>query len=84
MFICSPHAPCLPRVPFPAHARSSANDTVLEAVKQAEELELLRVQLDAARKEAEAQRKRAAAIEVRGCAKRAWEGGLGWRGAGRQ
>jgi hypothetical protein len=42
-----------------------SNDLQLECVKLGEEVELLRVQLDAARKEAEAQRKRAAAIEVR-------------------
>jgi hypothetical protein len=41
-----------------------SNDLQLECVKLGEEVELLRVQLDAARKEAEAQRKRAAAIEV--------------------
>ncbi len=61
-----------------------------------EEVDLLRVQLDAARKDAEAQRKRAAAIEVRGrcCCERSLllpgrEGmhvravqAMGWEGGG--
>ncbi|KAL6746535.1 hypothetical protein V8C86DRAFT_2939694 [Haematococcus lacustris] len=44
--------------------RSLGNDLQLDVVRLAEEAELLRVQLDAARKEAEAQRKRTAAIEA--------------------
>ncbi|GFH16077.1 kinesin motor domain-containing protein, partial [Haematococcus lacustris] len=43
---------------------SLGNDLQLDVVRLAEEAELLRVQLDAARKEAEAQRKRTAAIEA--------------------
>jgi len=47
----------------PTH-RAQQNDAAVEVVKLREELGLLRVQLDAARKEAEAQHKRSAAIEV--------------------
>eukprot|EP00983_Pelagomonas_calceolata_P114164 1160066-Pelagomonas_calceolata.AAC.8 len=49
------------------HARrTQGNEAALQTLKLQEEIELMRVQLDAARKEVEAQQKRCAAIEVRG------------------
>eukprot|EP00798_Chlamydomonas_sp_ICE-L_P008275 gene8275-1544_t len=44
--------------------KSTANDTAMEAVKIQEELDLMRVKLDAAKKESDAHRKRAAAISA--------------------
>jgi len=44
--------------------RTQSNEAAMEMVKLQEEIDLMKVQLDAARKEAEAQQKRCAAIEV--------------------